>query len=44
MSGNNPDNFYTEEEKRANERVDAWALFGGLMVILALLIFFVATN
>jgi len=40
----NLDNHYTEEEKQANERVDAWAMGGGLLVVLAMLIFFVATQ
>lgn len=44
MSGNNLDNHYTEEEKEANARVDAWAMFSGLMIVLAVLIFFVATK
>lgn len=44
MSSNNTDKYYTEEEKQANERVDAWAVFGGLMVVLAVLIYFVATR
>ena len=44
MSSNNIDNHYTEEEKQANDRVDAWAMFGGLVVVLAILIYFVASQ
>lgn len=42
MSGN--DNYYTEEEKLANERADAWGVFAGVMIILAMLIYFVASH
>jgi hypothetical protein len=43
MSDHNTENSYTEEEIHANSRADALAMLAGVVILVGLVIFYVAT-